>query len=64
MKQVIVFNEYSKDDIQKTINSWIAANHTTNKILDIKLNSYTYTNNRSFGVHFTAMIIYDKKNSN
>jgi hypothetical protein len=47
MKQVIIFRERKHEAIQKTINSWIAANHTTNEILDIKLNSYSDTHSTS-----------------
>jgi hypothetical protein len=63
MKQVIIFRERKHESIQKTINSWIVANHTTNEILDIKLNSYSDTHSTSLD-YFTAMIIYEKKNSN
>jgi hypothetical protein len=61
MKQVIIFGQRSHVDLQKEINNWIAANHSTHEILDIKFSTISTNIGTSY---CRAMIIYEKKTSN
>jgi hypothetical protein len=60
MKQVVIFNESSTNQLQNRINEWIAGNQKYYRTLDIKYSSYGGRSDE----HFTALIIYEKKVSN